>query len=579
MQTRNCQNCKQDFNVEPDDFSFYKKVGVPAPTFCPSCRLQRRLAYINERTLFRRPCSSCGKSIVSIYSEEGSYRAFCDVCYNSELRDEYEFGVEYDFSKPFFLQFDQLFKKAPHRALVHKDNNAEGCEYANYTYKSKNTYLSFSVVGSEEIYYSKQVMKRNKICLDSMNILANERGYELIESSGNYNCRFLVRSSQCVESMFLFNCKNCTDCCLSSNLQNKSYVFRNRQLTREKYMEAVRTLMLDSHSGQETAKEEFKIISQNAICRFALIKNCVDSTGNFMEDCKNVKHSFNVVTSEDSKYVYLQVNKMSSSYDMFYTGKMELCYEVSNGGAVDYHVLFSLDIGNSKDAYYNNSCNSCSNIFGCVGLYGKEYCILNRQYTKEEYETLVPQIIEHMNEMPYVDKKGRIYKYGEYFPTDLSPFPYNESLAYEEFPLAKYEVEQEGYIWSDHQEKYADSTIQSNSLPESIAEVDDSIVKETIACPNKGDVKVQCTFGYRIHPEELRFYRLMNIPVPRYCPNCRYYQRLYWKLPWKLWHRTCMCDLSTHSHKGKCLNEFETAYAPDRPERVYCEKCYQQEVI
>jgi len=25
-------------------------------------------------------------------------------------------------------------------------------------------------------------------------------------------------------------------------------------------------------------------------------------------------------------------------------------------------------------------------------------------------------------------------------------------------------------------------------------------------------------------------------------------------------------------------NEFETAYAPDRPEIVYCEKCYQQEV-
>jgi hypothetical protein len=39
-----------------------------------------------------------------------------------------------------------------------------------------------------------------------------------------------------------------------------------------------------------------------------------------------------------------------------------------------------------------------SNLFGCIGLRGKEYCILNKQYTKEEYEALVPKIIEKMKE-------------------------------------------------------------------------------------------------------------------------------------------------------------------------------------
>ena len=29
---------------------------------------------------------------------------------------------------------------------------------------------------------------------------------------------------------------------------------------------------------------------------------------------------------------------------------------------------------------------------------------------------------------------------------------------------------------------------------------------------------------------------------------------------------------------GKCTNEFETSYAPERPEIVYCESCYQKEV-
>lgn len=27
-----------------------------------------------------------------------------------------------------------------------------------------------------------------------------------------------------------------------------------------------------------------------------------------------------------------------------------------------------------------------------------------------------------------------------------------------------------------------------------------------------------------------------------------------------------------------CGEEFKTGYAPDRPEIIYCEKCYQQEV-
>jgi hypothetical protein len=50
-----------------------------------------------------------------------------------------------------------------------------------------------------------------------------------------------------------------------------------------------------------------------------------------------------------------------------------------------------------------------------------------------------------------------------------------------------------------------------------------------------------------------------------------------------------MCDPTSQSFDGqsktnhfhgdkKCEVEFETSYAPDRPEIVYCEKCYQQEV-
>ncbi len=47
--------------------------------------------------------------------------------------------------------------------------------------------------------------------------------------------------------------------------------------------------------------------------------------------------------------------------------------------------------------FYCKLLTGCQNCFGCISLRNASYCILNKQYTKEEYEALVPQIIEHMS--------------------------------------------------------------------------------------------------------------------------------------------------------------------------------------
>ena len=61
METKNCQNCKKDFIIEPEDFNFYQKMKVPPPTFCPLCRAQRRFAFRNERKFFRVKDAFTGK--------------------------------------------------------------------------------------------------------------------------------------------------------------------------------------------------------------------------------------------------------------------------------------------------------------------------------------------------------------------------------------------------------------------------------------------------------------------------------------------------------------------------------------
>ena len=209
------------------------------------------------------------------------------------------------------------------------------------------------------------------------------------------------------------------------------------------------------------------------------------------------------------------------------------------------------------------------------------------------------KIIEHMNKMPYTDKKGRIYKYGEFFPPELSPFAYNETIAQEYFPLTKEQAIEQGYKWKDPEQRDIKPDIYTKDIPDHIKDVKDNIVGKTIQCSHakvKEDGTLeqgcneQCTTAFRITREELNFYRRMNLPLPRLYPNCRHYQRIKQRNPLRLWQRQCMCggeksingaysNTAKHFHgKERCPNTFYTTYAPGRPEIIYCEECYKREV-
>jgi len=578
-ETRPCQNCRKDFVIETEDLSFYKKLKVSAPTWCPDCRYMRKLTFINERSLYKSNCGSCGKFIISMYGPESEISSWCVKCHISDKWDARDYGKDYDFSRTFFEQFKDLKYSLPHRALDHNERNGEGCDYSNMCYSSKNIYLSFNTAMCEELKYCNAYFKRNKNCLDSIIIAENDRGYELVQANNNYNSSFLVDSNQCVDSHFLYDCSNCVNCCMSSNLRNKSYVFRNKQLSREEYIKAVNNLQLGTYSGQMIARKEFDNVAINAVHKHAHIKNSINTTGDLIENSKNVHNCFGITDGENVKFSLLAANTIKDSQDAIYVGRIEECYEYTHGGRQSYRSIFCLSCGGGcRNLLYCDSCRSSSDCFGCVNLLNKQYCILNKQYSKEEYFELVEKIKKHMDEMPYTDKAGRVHTFGEFFPTDLSPFSYNETIAFEERNLSKEEIFKQGYKWKDVETKQYVSTIKSTEVSDDIKNVEDFICNEAIECPNLGSTKTQCTSAYRILPDELQFYRRMNLPIPRLCPNCRYYERLKWKNPFKFYTRECACEISVHGHPVKCPNEFETMYAPDRPEKIFCKECYQKEI-
>lgn len=588
-ETKQCQNCKCDFTIEPEDFAFYEKIKVPPPTFCPECRLIRRLAYRENRSLYKAKCKNCNKDIITIYNKTNDFPIFCSSCWWSDSWEATNYGREYDFSRSFFLQFQDLLALVPNQAIFQK--KSVNCNYSNGNVRCKNCVLTFDGFESIDCYNCQApILTRNSV--DSDIIWNADHAYENLDSEGVYNTKFVYYSKECLDSAFLFNCIGCSDCFGCINLRNKKYCILNKQYTRDEYKEEIKKWDLGSYSILEKAKRTFEELYYQTPRRFASILNSQNVTGDNIRNVKNCQTCFSVMNGvENCRYVFLGGMLLKDSLDITFGGDTSnLLYEV-NGVEHSERSFFCRGSNDSRDVQYCDRIYDSSNCFGCTKLRKKKYCILNKQYSKEQYEELVPKIIKHMNEMPYVNNKGIIYKYGEFFPPELSSWAYNETQAQNYFPLTKEEAITKGFRWYDDEEKKYQITLLSKDLSDHIDDVSDSILNEIIECKNRGEFNSQCTTAFRILPEELSFYRSMRLSLPRLCPVCRFEARIKKKNPLRLWHRKCMCNgiksegdvyqnTSKHSHgDSPCQNEFETAISPERKEIVYCEKCYQEEFI
>ena len=604
IMTKTCQHCATSFEITADDMRFYERIHVPPPTWCPECRLVRRLIWRNERALYKRTCDLCAKSMFSMYPAASVFPVYCIDCWRSDKWDAMSHGTDYNWNKPFIMQFKELLHRVPRQSLFQL--TSVNSDFCNFSRDVKNVYVSYSTVECEDVYYCKNSDRHCSWMVDCYDSTGGcQNCYEMIKGEKNYHCKFAYLSYNCMNSSFLFDCRNCTNCFMCSNLRNKEYYFRNKPYTKEEYQKAIREANLGSYNVLGECRDEYREMISHSLHKYADLLRCVSSSGNNLVDCKNSHNSFTGIGMENAKYMFRALPVKDAMDDSYVGVGLERCYESVSGGIPNSSdVMFCANgLSTLAKAYYSDFCISCSNIFFCAALKSKSHCILNKQYTKEEYKSLLPKIIDHMNAMPYVDSKGRVYRYGEFFPPDLSPFCYNETIAQEYFPLTKEQALEKGYRWKEPEERNLEISIHPQDLPDHIKDVPDDIVNQIIGCQHAGTASSakaseaacneQCTTGFKIIEPELQFYRKMNLPLPRLCPNCRHYQRLKQRNPLKLWHRKCAClsaealakvdayrNSATHRHGATpCTEEFETSYSPERPEIVYCEGCYNAEVV
>ena len=518
---------------------------------------------------------------------EAAFPVYCHDCFWSDGWNPLTYGRTYDFSRPFFEQFKELQDTVPRPALYSTQNLYS--DYCNYTAHLKNGYWLFGSWFSEDCGYGQSVLK-SKNCWDCLFVKNCESCFSSMDCTKCYRTHFSRNCMECSDSLFLYDCRNCQNCIFSFNLRNQNYYAFNKQVTKEEF-EKIKKETLASATALEKAKDRFNdLVRKEAIHKFLTGSKNENVSGEFIYNSKNVHRSYYIHNGENEKYAIRGGEGQKDTMDGFGVHAGELSYECNN---IDFssQAFFSVNGENHLDTNYAVDCDSVEHLFGCIAMRKKKYCILNKEYSEQEFAELKSKIIVQMAQVPYTDRQGRIYRYGEFFPFEIAPYSYNETLAQEYLPVTQLRAEELGYVWQITEDKKYDNLKSWKDLPESVDAVSDTILSEAILCKawdtDKNLAQAhRCTKGFRLIPNELAVYKSFGLPLPRQCANTRNFELAGLRNPVDFYQRQCACDYEVHKNRaqhshhptGRCSNEFETSYSPDRPEIVYCEQCYQSEI-
>lgn len=646
MLTKTCKNCSKNFEISDKELNFIKKIGIvaqmegleksvtangkisegencspenesknvkgfklsdleiPPPSFCPPCREQQRMAFSNEGVLYQRNCDKCKKSIISELDKDRPQIVYCIDCWWS---DEYD-GTNYnlaaatssesggvakpalDLNRSIFEQIKELELKVPH-CCVSTDISNENSEYIHQAGQAKNSYLVFHATFLEDCYYGYGV-KKAKSCVDVHYCHESELCYECVDVNKCYNLAWCQDCFNCSDCRFVRDCIGCQHCFLCVGLRNKKYCFMNQQLTKEEYEKQVSQFTSSSYKHSLIGWESFQKLQKSYGFKALQTHMIENSTGDYLYRAKDCEDCFDCSDIEDSRYCAQLQLGVKNCQDIYQYGiGLELAYQCAMTGTNSYNCQFCyLCLWQVSDLMYCIDCYTSKNCFGCFGLKNKQYCILNTQYSKEEYFDLLPKIVERM-------KKDD--EWGEFFPIKDSKNGYNETTANIWYPMNREEVLAKGWNWKDNLPgTFGKETVSAEDLPDDSLELEgggdsfngsksfkEAKVSENSEKPSESNLSKkdllnailacsECSKNYKIIEAELEFYLRNKLPLPRKCFDCRRKKRQSLRRPRQFFQRDC----------SKCGTKITSSFSKDRAtkgfpeEKVFCEKCYKEEV-
>ena len=548
---RTCSECSQTFLFDEADLDLSRKLRIPPPTVCPDCKRQRRLAFLNYTSLYKRRCDAPGhtEDLISAIPLGNSFMVYDYEYWNSYVWEPLAYGEVWS-AGSFRDQFYALAKRVPQPVLT-RHAGSVGSDYTLYGYNFKDCYFTFGGKSSENVHYSNWPAD----CKDSLDLMIAYNS--TLSSNGvflynSYRCNWAYFSHECIDSDFLYDCRNVRNSFGCVNLRNKQYCFFNEQLTKEEYEKRRAEIDLGDRGVLEKYKSLFcEIVKKNPV-RAVWIEKSENVSGNFVMNSKNCHDVVRCLNSENVHHSDFPI-KIQDSINISVSANGEELAETAGVATMSSRVKFSYQSRTCLDSEFLVNCRNVSNCFGCVGLENKKFCILNTQHSEEEYFRKVDEIKTAMLEAG---------EYGEFFPLSMSPYAYNGSLAGIVFPLSKSEVEAKGAFWHDDsaQNTAGLSVTSIANLPLRIQDTPADILSRAV----QGELGK----AFRLIPKELEFYQNHNLALPDKHPMDRMLERFKQLNNFRIGKALC----------ALCHKETDSMYDPKDGFTIYCESCFTREI-
>lgn len=294
----------------------------------------------------------------------------------------------------FLEELEQLRCKTPR--LFNINIGSQNSDYCTHSDKNKNCYLLFAANFNEDCLYGGIVLN-SRDCVDCNYCEYSELCYDCLDIDHCYNCNFSQDLKNCSDCTLCYDCIGCQNCFGSVGLRQKQYHFFNKQLSQKEYRKC----------AMEFDLERFGELKEKTPRQAAHLLQSENCTGEFVIRSKNCRACFDAHECEDCFYLQ-DCWRTKDSMDITFSDGSELIYECFSIGLGSYNCNFSNYIRSCSDCEYCELCFNCKNCFGCVGLQSKEFYILNKPYSREEYFAKIAEIKTGMR----ADES-----YGKHLPT------------------------------------------------------------------------------------------------------------------------------------------------------------------
>jgi hypothetical protein len=498
---KTCKLSGWKFEVTEMERELLKKMGLAEPLFHPKIRSAMRFAFRNERNLFIRKCDFSDERILSIYDESHPFPVYK---YDHWVSDKWTPPeLKYDFNKPFFEQFETLSKVVPMVSLFSVYN--ENCDYVNAAEKNKNCYMHILSDRCEDCYYTHAIFT----CRDTIDcayLFDCELCYECVDCRAAYHCRSCFLCDNCSDCNFCFDLRGCSDCFLCFGLKNKKYCINNEQLSEEEYRKKMADINFGSYKLYAYLKKKFidTILSKKPYVRMI---NTENSTGNFLLNTKNCQNCYDVEEAEDCMNVSICANKCKDCID---------CHAIVDGSELIYSNISTTEGYNchnmvgcwtTKDSCYSQFLQGCTSCIGCISLRQRRFCVLNKEYSEDEYNKIKANIQNELGEY-----------WGSPFPFSLAPFDYMTSALRDYDSLTREEVEKIGWRYGAEKPIEPGEYADTDTLPDDISDFDEEELDTVFMCKKSGK-------PLKIVPQEIRLLKKIGAPLPRHYHEVRHEDR------------------------------------------------------